>query len=199
VPCLQARFAGAGVYLAAAIALLWAVHPLQTESVTYLIQRSESLMGLCYLFTLYGFVRYATGGGRRWAIGAVLACFIGAGCKEVIATAPLVVLLYDTTFIRQPCREMIRRRGLMYLGLFAMWLPLAWMVCRTLFSGEDASAGFALEDKLLSRWTYLLAQPQVIVEVYLRKAFWPSPLVFDYQWIPAIPQEIGRASCRERV
>ena len=45
--------AGASTGLAAAVALIWALHPLQTESVTYIVQRVESLMGLCYLLTLY--------------------------------------------------------------------------------------------------------------------------------------------------
>ena len=43
--------------LAFLIALLWTLHPLQTESVTYVVQRAESLMGLFYLLTLYGFIR----------------------------------------------------------------------------------------------------------------------------------------------
>src|SRR5690606_16404025 len=45
---------------ALAIALVWALHPLQTESVTYVIQRAESLMGLCYLLTLYCVARAIT-------------------------------------------------------------------------------------------------------------------------------------------
>jgi hypothetical protein len=43
--------------IAFSVALLWAVHPLQTESVTYIVQRAESLASLFYLLTLYGFVR----------------------------------------------------------------------------------------------------------------------------------------------
>ena len=175
-------------WLAGAVALLWLVHPLNTQSVSYLIQRGESMMGLFYLLTLYGFVRYATAEGRRWAVFAVVACWLGAGCKEVIATAPLVVLLYDWVFIAKNWREPIVKRWGVYAGLFAMWLPLGFMLVRGL-SGEDASAGFALEGKLLSRWTYLLTQAQVIVEVYLRKAFWPKPLVLDYGWWPAIPHD----------
>ena len=42
-------------------ALLWLLHPLQTESVTYVVQRAESLMGLCYLMTLYGFIGVGSG------------------------------------------------------------------------------------------------------------------------------------------
>ncbi len=43
--------------IALSVALIWIVHPLQTESVTYVIQRAESMMGLFYLLTLYAFVR----------------------------------------------------------------------------------------------------------------------------------------------
>ena len=54
---LHARFATPAPWLAAAIALIWEVHPLQTESVTYIVQRSELLMGLFLLLTLYCFIR----------------------------------------------------------------------------------------------------------------------------------------------
>ncbi|HEY1629603.1 MAG TPA: hypothetical protein VGF52_07070, partial [Tepidisphaeraceae bacterium] len=44
--------------LAAAAALLWAVHPLVSESVQYITQRTESMTGMFYLATLYGSLRY---------------------------------------------------------------------------------------------------------------------------------------------
>jgi dolichyl-phosphate-mannose--protein O-mannosyl transferase len=55
-------------WLAGLVALIWALHPLQTESVTYTIQRAESLMGLFYLLTLYCVIRGA--GNRWWHLGA---------------------------------------------------------------------------------------------------------------------------------
>ncbi len=51
-------------WVALAAALIWAAHPLQTQSVTYLIQRSESMMGLFYLLTLYCVIRGA--GSTDW-------------------------------------------------------------------------------------------------------------------------------------
>jgi tetratricopeptide (TPR) repeat protein len=45
--------------LALAVAVIWVVHPIQTEAVTYISERAESLMGLFYLLTLYGFIRGA--------------------------------------------------------------------------------------------------------------------------------------------
>ena len=56
-PTLRPRYGAASVPLAFMIALLWTVHPLQTESVSYIIQRAESMMGLFYLLTLYFFIR----------------------------------------------------------------------------------------------------------------------------------------------
>ena len=55
--------------LAFAVALLWIVHPLNTESVTYIVQRGESLMGLFLLLTLYCAIRASEDGPRRavWA------------------------------------------------------------------------------------------------------------------------------------
>ena len=58
-PPLRERFGAAADGLALAAALIWTVHPLQTESVTYVIQRAESIMGLFYLLTLYCFIRGA--------------------------------------------------------------------------------------------------------------------------------------------
>src|SRR5450432_4141434 len=103
--------------------LVWAVHPLLTESVTCVVQRNEVMGGLFYLLTLYCFIRAATGepGGLQaaekggelkpgapaargkssggWEALAVLACFLGMATKEIVATAPLLVLLYDRIFI----------------------------------------------------------------------------------------------------
>ena len=62
LPTMRESWGTAALPIGFAVALLWAVHPLQTESVTYIVQRAESLMGLLYLLTLYCFLRGATSG-----------------------------------------------------------------------------------------------------------------------------------------
>ena len=52
------------------MALLWTLHPLQTEAVTYVVQRAESLMGLLYLLTLYCFIRGTESDANRADSGA---------------------------------------------------------------------------------------------------------------------------------
>ncbi|HUI06351.1 MAG TPA: hypothetical protein VL486_05040, partial [Verrucomicrobiae bacterium] len=71
-PALRARFGAVASELALATAVLWTVHPLQTESVTYIVQRAESIMGLFYLLTLYCFIRGAESplaGNGKWFMG----------------------------------------------------------------------------------------------------------------------------------
>ena len=130
-------------FIALAIALLWAVHPLQTESVTYIVQRAESLLGLFYLLTLYCFLRGAASDRAIfWYAGSVLACLLGMATKEVMVSAPLVVLLYDRTFLAGSVGEAWRRRWAYYLALAVTWLLLAWLVAQTAllprFYGERA-------------------------------------------------------------
>jgi tetratricopeptide (TPR) repeat protein len=163
--------------LAFAAALLWALHPLQTESVEYVVQRAESLMGLFYLLTLYAFVRSAASAGpaaAAWAGASVGACLLGMGTKEAMATAPLAVLLYDRTFIGGSFREAWRRRGSLHLSLAACWLPLAFLVAGS--GGRGGTAGFGSG---MDWWSYLMAQPRAVA-LYLRLALWPHPLVGDY-------------------
>jgi tetratricopeptide (TPR) repeat protein len=163
-------------WLALAVALLWTVHPLQTESVTFVVQRTESLMGLFYLLTLYFFIRYAEGRAANvWAGLSVLACLLGMATKEVMVSAPLLVLLFDRTFVSGSFREAWRRHARYYPVLAATWLMLAFLVVQT-GGRRGAAAGFGLG---VDGWTYALTQCRAIM-MYLKLAVWPHPLVVDY-------------------
>ncbi|HVS51866.1 MAG TPA: tetratricopeptide repeat protein [Opitutaceae bacterium] len=169
---------------ACAIALLWVVHPLLTESVTCIIQRTESLMGLFYLLTLYCFARSAEGRstdgtgfsrhGRGWGIMAVAACALGAATKEVAATAPVLVLLYDRTFLAGSFRAAWRARWRWHAALAATWIVVALLIWRSETRGGTVGFG-----RGVAWWEYALTQCRAIV-LYLRLALWPHPLVLDY-------------------
>jgi tetratricopeptide (TPR) repeat protein len=182
------------------IALLWTLHPLQTESVTYVVQRAESLMGLFYLLTLYCFIRGASAssfghasaakeaGNNVWLVLSVVACLLGMATKEVMASAPVIVLLYDRTFLGGSFREAWRRRGRWHLALAATWVLLGWLVLGT-GGNRGGTSGFGLG---VSWWTYASTQFPAIVH-YLRLAVWPRPLVFYYpvQWSQPLGWELA--------
>jgi hypothetical protein len=79
--------------IALAVALIWAVHPLLTVAVTYISQRTEILMGLFYLATLYTFIRGTRESPHVWFPISVAACFLGMASKEGMVTVPVLVLL----------------------------------------------------------------------------------------------------------
>lgn len=175
-PWLSPRFGRDAFSLSLAVALLWTLHPLQTEAVTYTVQRAESLCGLFYLVTLYCFARGAEPrASPRWLGAAIAACGLGMATKEVMATAPLVLLLYDRAFLAGDFRSAFRARGHWYAAFAATWLVTA--LCLLTTGGNRGGAvGFGTG---VSWWSYGLTQFEAIVR-YLALSFWPHPLVFDY-------------------
>ena len=170
-PVLREKFGRDAVPLAATIAVLWAVHPLQTQVVTYASQRTESLMALFYLVTLYCFIRGAEGRLRWWGGLAVVACLCGMASKEVMVTAPVMVWLYDRTFVAGTFYAAWRRRWRLYLALAGTWLLLGWL----LIGVKERDVGFGLG---ASAFDYALTECKAVV-LYLRLSFWPQPLIFD--------------------
>jgi len=180
-PRLRQRFGVMANELALAVALIWTVHPLQTESVTYIIQRAESLMGLFYLLTLYSFIRAAESPRPRTWYGLCLAtCALGMASKEVMASAPLLVMLYDRAFLSGSWREAWRRRWKLYLALASTWILLGYLL---FFTGSFHNALVNARKMGIGRWPYLLTEPGVILH-YLQLSVWPHPLCLDYDGWP---------------
>jgi tetratricopeptide (TPR) repeat protein len=175
-PAARSRPPAEALALGAAAALLWALHPLQVESVGYIAQRAESLMGLLYLATLYAFIRYGEGGpgARIWAAASAISCLLGMATKEVMATAPLLVLLYDRTFVAGTFRAAWRARRAYYTALAATWVPLGVLAASS--GGRGGTAGFGSG---VPWWAYALTQLTAVVH-YLFLAVWPHPLIGDY-------------------
>jgi tetratricopeptide (TPR) repeat protein len=170
---LEARRSAVALPVAFCVALLWAVHPLNSESVTYVIQRAESLMGLFYLATLYCLIRGAQGR-DSWLILSVACCLLGMATKESMASAPLMVLLFDRTFLAGTFRDALRIRTKTYIGLAASWIVLGFLVVST--HGRAGTVGFAGS---VSPLRYAATQAWALAH-YLRLSLWPQPLVFDY-------------------
>ncbi len=127
----SARARDAGDWLAFAVVAIWTLHPLQTEAVDYLTQRTELVVSLCYVATLYFAARAwdaaAIRTGMAWCAAAVAACLLGMASKEVMITAPIAVVLYDLAFHRDAMwtDALARRRRLaLYAVLCATSIPL---------------------------------------------------------------------------
>jgi tetratricopeptide (TPR) repeat protein len=176
-PVLRETYGADAGPLAWLSALCWLVHPLLTETVTSVVERTEGLMGLFYLVTLYAAIR-SMGSVKPgpWRVAAVLACLAGMATKEVMVTAPLMTFLYDRTFVAGSFRAAWKERKGFYLSLAMTWGLLGWLLLGQGGANRGGTAGF---NERIPWWQYLFTQFYAIVR-YLKLSVWPHPLVFDY-------------------
>jgi len=172
-PRLQGQFGNDAALIAFSAAVLWLLHPVQTQSVTYISQRTELLLGLFYFLTFYGFIRSRESlKPAGWLGFSVVSCFFGAACKEGMVTAPVMLFLYDVFFVAGSLAIVWRQRRWFYLGLASSWVLLAGLM--TGLHGRGVGFGLGM-----SMWSYALTECGAIGR-YLALALWPHPLIFDY-------------------
>jgi Flp pilus assembly protein TadD len=180
--------AGLAAGLASAITLVWAVHPLLTESVVYVSSRPELLAGFFCLLTLYSSIRaWGAACPRGWIVGAILACAMGLLAKEQAATAPVIVAAYDYVFISGSVAKSFKKNAGLYLGLLSTWTIFVILIS---FGPRAGTVGFGLE---ISSLDYLRTQAGVLTH-YLYLCFWPHPLRISYwdwpivgSWLESAP------------
>lgn len=212
---LRARFDRHSDALALTVALLWLVHPLQTESVTFVTQRMESLMGCLFLGSLYALLRGATSlRGAGWYVLSLFLLALGLRTKEAICTAPFLLLWYDRAFLSRSWRELLCRRAAYYAGMAVLSLmflgPLVAFVIHfvdpqlqtaTLPAGQNHPESF-LQPADLRQQSGLSEEdvpaPQIgvtrwtylmsqpaVILHYLRLSVLPTGQCLDYAWPPA--------------
>jgi tetratricopeptide (TPR) repeat protein len=177
-----------GMMIGFAAALLWVVHPLQTEAVTYVIQRAEVMAAMAMLVVLYAVLRAARD--RRpaawWAV-AIVACALGMASKPTMVVAPVIAVLFDGLVVSASWREAWRRRGALHAALACTWLVLVATGTFAAVFGSPGDAGPPAVGFGVAQVTpmeYLATQPEVIAH-YLSLAAWPQALCIDYGWAVA--------------
>ena len=134
--------------VAFAIAMLWMVHPLQTQSVAYVIQRAESLAALFLLWTLgmlwIGAQAHTSAG--RWLayLGAATCALLAVMSKEYVIGLPILALLFDRTYLAGSFGKAIRQRWPVHLLIVgAMGYLFYAGVMGHIFPKADAAAAAA--------------------------------------------------------
>ena len=175
-------------FIAATAALLFAVHPLATESVTYIVQRFTSLGALFYLLTLW---LYFVAGARqhrtwRWLLtgAAVVTLLLGMLTKECTITAPFLAVFLDRLMIGTPTRKALTRAIPLLLCvplIPSLVLLVAWGRGNGVLHLSAAANLTNSMDRPLNHWHYLVTQFTVVVG-YLWRLIWPSRLNIDPEW-----------------
>ena len=178
---------GSVLFISAAAALLFAAHPLATESVTYIIQRFTSLVVLFSLLSLCLYFASFSAPSRlgMWLLrgGAVLAVLLAMQTKEDAFMVPLLAVLMDWLVNGTRLRSAVLR-ALPLLLCMPLVPVLVLMTSAAQRGGHDMYAAMNIvnsRDAPLNHWHYILTELTVTAH-YLRQLFWPRGLNLDPEW-----------------
>ena len=170
--------------LAFAAVLVWLVHPLQTQSVTYIVQRMNSMAAMFYVLSMLCYVR-----GRltqektnRWILfsSCIISGVLAVGSKEIAATLPFFILLYEWYFFSNLDTTWLRRNLLVISGgvIFIVVLVLVYFGASPLYT---LKIGYMTRDFTLTQ--RILSELRIVL-MYLGLIFFPYPgrLNLDYDF-----------------
>lgn len=167
-------------------ALLFLCHPLQTESVVYIMSRSEVLSATFYLGGFYLFQTCVESGRKispalKYAgllplLGMIF--LTGFSVKQTLITLPAVLLLYSL------CRADAQSRPIKFLKRWRWVLTgiiflAGTILLRKLLEDETLLIGPSNPDEMVGRKNYLLSQPSVLIFYYLKLLLFPFNLNID--------------------
>ncbi len=173
-------------WLAPALALAWALHPLQVSAVLYVVQRIQTMGTLFVVLALWAYLqaRRAQIDGRPGRTGMLLAGLLAAlamGCKEDSALLPAYTLVLELTVLRFAAADArlatFLRRG--YLALVLAGAAAYFFVVIPHFWQWEAYTG-----RIFSTPERLLTQPRMLC-MYLWQILLPLPqhMPFYYDWV----------------
>ena len=164
-PNLKNRFHANHQFVALLAATLWAVHPIQIQAVTYIVQRMASMAAMFYLLGIYCYLkgRMSSSPAIRGLLfaGCTVVYILALGSKENSAMFPLALLLLEVIFFQDPSRPLTSKK------LF--WCAVAGVffvaLTGTLFfmQGQIFSFLKGYASRPFTVWERLLTEPRVLV------------------------------------
>ena len=182
LPAVEAKYSGKATRMALFGALLFAVHPVQTEAVTYIITRTELLATFFYLGTFLLFIKGARTNRSSYYVGAFFTAALSMGSKEWAVTLPALLMIYDYLFIADRKVRVVASRWMAYVAVTIPWV----IVLRNLnlFAAPSAGPGIGFNVSTTSgitASTFWLTSLNVIW-TYIRLLFLPIHQNLDYDY-----------------
>lgn len=165
-------------------ALLFISHPIQTQAVTYIVQRLASLATMFYLLSLVAYIncRLSSSSTKRYSFYAVslISAVLAMKTKEIAFTLPVIIVLYELMFFGREIKKRI---------LYLIPILLTLLIIPLTLLGTGKPVGNLISDMseatrvqtTVSRLDYLFTQFRVIV-TYIRLLFLPINQNLDYDY-----------------
>lgn len=173
LPSVRERYGKYAFIIALSSSLLWALNPVQTQAVTYIVQRMASMAGMFYLIAFYTYARFRTaqrpGQSRLFLILTVLFYLLSVGSKENTALFPLAVVAYELIFFHQTDIRFFRKYGKYVISAAVMLAAIVYFINNGLtffgFKGEQNifdimrmynDKPFTMAERIMTEWRVLV-------------------------------------------
>ncbi|RKZ47635.1 MAG: hypothetical protein DRQ58_06235 [Gammaproteobacteria bacterium] len=179
-------------HYAALVALIFLVHPLQTQAVTYIVQRMASLATLFGFLCIYLYcrAREQLNSGVKWSnirhlnywSLALVSCYLAVKTKENLAVLPLLMLLFDYFYLSRAKRltRSLKAEAVYIVPFFLSPLSVALnRLISPLIKGESLQSIASVQEAGITPLQYLVTEFQVLW-IYLKLLIVPYPQIFDY-------------------
>ena len=161
-------------------ALLFAAHPMNTEVVTYISHRSESLAA-CFYIASFLLCIITFEGRKKTFFYSIIFFILSFMSKETAATLPLMILIFDYIFISKGKIEELKKRKVFHIVLWG--ILCCAVIIRSIYIG-GIGAGYT---NVYAKWTsysYFLTQSFVVLN-YIKLLFVPVGQCIDHFITPA--------------
>ena len=163
------------------MALIFAVHPIETQAVTYIAQRLESMAGMFFLGSFYFYIKYRENKKMIFGILSILFILFGGRSKEIVVTFGGIILAYEIIFLKF---KEFKKRDLLVMTLLILvsLIPFFVRFYEAFHTETGVLQTFDLrqaQEESMSRWDYFRTQINV-VRTYLRLMLLPVGQCLDY-------------------
>ena len=188
LPSLKEKYGERAYRIALYASLIFIAHPIQTQAVTYIISRSSVLATTFYLLSLFLFIsasRSPLFAPRSLLfLGAFFVSCLGMGTKQIVATLPLMLLIYDFFFLSNGDFKALKQRCLSHIAMFSTIAITIYLSASGLqkFVSFDYAKGVQMPySEPVTSIQYFMTQLHVI-PYYIKLLFIPTNLNLDYDW-----------------
>jgi tetratricopeptide (TPR) repeat protein len=179
LPILRKRYAGNAYAIALLATVFWASNPVQTQTITYIVQRMASMAGMFYIMTLYLYLKGRTTREKSSQIIFYVLCAIAAllsfGSKENTILLPVALFLYEILLLQEASLgEWLRHNK--KLVIVSIICIVAITIIYLYFVQEGSLFSFMgrYKDRVFSLTERLLTEPRVII-YYISLLLYPVP------------------------
>ncbi len=165
-------------------AVFFLCHPIQTESVIYIMSRSEVIASTFYLagFLLFQQLLERSSTSHLqyglYFLSIFLIALVGFSVKQIVATLPAIMILYYLCSCpdHSPALQFLKKWRWAITGIIA---GVAGFLFYKLLTDETFLIGPSRPEEMVGRAKYMLSQPSVIVFYYLKMLLFPMNLNID--------------------